>query len=323
MLALIILVAVSGFRHFEGLNWLDSLWLTLITILTVGYGDIIPSTDAGRVFAMIVIPASIASFTYVLGEGISTMLEINLSESRERKRLLSMLKNIRDHIVICGTSAVIDEITHILDEENHPFVIVDPRSELLERFRYDYPTVTGDPTEEHVLEEAGIRKASGLISLMDDDADNMLVVFTARGLAKELNIVSLAAKEETEKKLLKAGANKVINPSRIGGNRVAMSVLRPTTTEYVESMLRNTSRQVKVEEVVLRENTELEGKTLAEARLRDVYGVSVLAIKRGENIMFTPKASHDLQGNDVLVLFGSHSRLDAFRTKFVQVYIKE
>lgn len=310
---LVVAVSVTGFRHLEGLSWLDSLWLTMITILTVGYGDIVPDTDPGRLFAMVMIPLSILALTYLAGEWISTLLEINLLETRERKLRKKMLDNCRDHIILCGAGPMLEEVIHKLREEGAEFVMVDRDRQALEPFGSDGMILAGDPTEEHVLEEAGIFRARGLISLMSDDAENLLVIFTARGLSEKLNIVSLAAKEETARKLKKAGADKVIHVNRIGGYRAAMSVLRPATTEFVEAVLTSTGREVRVEEVVLPEGSPVEGLTLKDSMLRENHGISVLALKRDGRMISAPKPSQDLRAGDTLVVFGSHARLDQFK----------
>jgi len=310
---LVVAISVAGFRQLEGLSWLDSLWLTMITILTVGYGDIVPGTDPGRLFAMVMIPLSILALTYLAGEWISTLLEINLLETRERKLRKKMLENCRDHIILCGAGPMLEEVIHKLREEGADFVMVDRDREALEPFGSDGLILAGDPTEEHVLEEAGILRARGLITLMHDDAENLLVIFTARGLSEKLNIVSMAAKEETARKLKKAGADKVIHVNRIGGYRAAMSVLRPATTEFVESVLTSTGREVRVEEVVLPEGSSMEGLTLKESMLRENHGINVLALKRDSRVISAPKPTQDLQAGDILVVFGSHARLDQFK----------
>ncbi len=311
ILILLLIAAVFGFSYYEKLEFFDALWMTVTTVLTVGYGDLIPESHEGRLIAILLVPVCILLFTYFMGLIISALVEFNISVQKRSRSMERKIKRMNKHIIVCGLNQMSQIIIDRIQKEKRDFVLIEPDETRCEPFIEKYNIVLGDPCEEDVLKRAGIEKAEGLITT-GSDAENVLVVLTARGMNRNLRITSSAERIESESKLIKAGADKVINPERIGGTRIALSVLKPAAVDYMDRVFTSDNDNFKINELFISEGSSLSGATIRNAEIRNRYNLSVMAVKREGNIYTSELADFMLQPNDTLIVFGKEENLEIF-----------
>ncbi len=310
-ITIIIVVGALGFEYIEGISFFDALWMTIISMLTVGYGDIYPHTEDGKIYAMILIPLGIGIGTYALGAIAAAIIEGKFSKSVGRKRMERKIGSLEQHYIICGFGRVGQQVLSQLQMEKVSAVVIErefPENQPQPDFLY----LQGDATEDRILRQAGIEKAAGLVACLPDDADNVFVTLTAKGFNPHIQIVSRAEKQESEAKLLRAGADKVINPSSIGGRRMAMSILKPNSVEYIDTILQSHSEDFRVEEILVEPISPYVNQSLKELAIREKFGVNVVAIKRSGHLDSHLHADNVLRANDILIVFGSTSQLTDF-----------
>jgi voltage-gated potassium channel len=281
-LALLLLVAVgvAGFRLLEGFTLLDSLYMTVITITTVGFGEVHALSPAGRVFTMLLILGGGGIVAYALTASVEYVVSgqwrLHWTERRNRK----MLDSLSGHVIVCGFGRVGRFVAQDLKAEGQPFVVIEKETERMELTRrFGYLALQGNAANESLLEQAGIRRARGLVAALDSDAENVYIALTARGLNPELFIVARANFEESESKLLRAGANRVLLPYRISGRRMVTMLLHPEVADFLEEVSHCGGMELLLEQVKIGRASRLEGLSLAEAKTRLQLNVSVLAYK--------------------------------------------
>jgi voltage-gated potassium channel len=310
VLFLLFIGTIVGFGELEGLNFFDALWMTFTSLLTIGYGDIYPKTQWGKIFALFMVPLCIVSFTYLAGNLLSGIIAYNLTLNSRSKRMIKRIRRYKKHIILCGAQGMAGQIVEQLRQKEVTFVLLDHDEKRLEPFSANCTIVLGDPSEEDVLLSAGIEKAEAILAVKSD-AENLLITLTARGLNEEVNIICSADKQESEKKLKKAGADFVINPERIGGNRMILSALKPAAVDYIDKIFRDGNEEFHVEKMLLNEKSTLVGKNLKQARLRELFQVSVMGIHRDNQILTSNLADMELRPHDALILFGKVENLEA------------
>ncbi|MFC5775712.1 potassium channel family protein [Ectobacillus antri] len=303
-MAAVIVVGTIGFMVLEPLNFFDSLWMTMITVLTVGYGDAIPQTTAGKAFALTIIPLGIGIVTYAIGAATALIIEGEIFHMFGRRRMEKKITALEKHVIICGYGRGGAQITEELQSKGIPFIVIDKKMEFGSELVY----IEGDATEDEVLHKAGITKAAGLVAALPNDAENVFITLTARGLNHDVQIVARAERIESEEKLRRAGANKVINPSSIAGRRMAMDIMKPLSVNYVDTIL-TTGEMFGIEEVRIGVNSPLARNTLRANAMRGRFDVTVLAILRGESVIHNPADDEILQEHDMIIVFGPSERL--------------
>jgi voltage-gated potassium channel len=309
LVLLIVCSGTVGYMAIEGWSVLDALYMTIITLTTVGYREVHPLSERGLVFTMIVLVGGVGTFFYVLTAAARTVVEGELQEVFGRKRLEKRIRELRDHYVICGYGRMGRIISRELKEKGVRFVVIEKSLETLQE-REDVLAVTGDATNDHTLKEAGIERARGLISVLPTDAENLFVVLSARGLNPDLFIVARAVDEGAEQKLLRAGADKVVSPYHIGGIRMAYTVLRPAVVEFIEFATKTGNIELRMEEVSIGEESKLVGMSLDECGFGRDLGIIIVAIKRATGDMkFNPTSRSSIKAGDTLIAIGEASKL--------------
>ncbi|MEK4221873.1 potassium channel protein [Bacillus sp. FSL W8-0116] len=310
-LALTLIIGTFGYMWTEHLSFFDAVWLTVVSVLTIGYGDMTPATIQGKIFTLIIIPVAIGIVTYILARFASAVIDGKWADEVKRRKMNHKIDQLEHHIIVCGLGRVGKQVVAQLKREHQPIVAVEKNEQILEKTE-DLLYVNGDATDDDVLIAAGIERASCIVITLPSDTDNVFITLTARGINPNILIVTRAEKEEAEKKLYSAGADKVINTSSIGGKRMAMSVLKPVSMELVDTLLQDSEGAYNVEEIVLREDSKLVNQTLKQSKLRQVCGVTIVAIKRGNTIISNPKPDEQLLANDLLIVFGREDQLRKF-----------
>lgn len=313
VLALIVGGGTIGYMVVEDWGPLDAFFMTIITLSTVGYGEVQPLTPAGKLLSIIVIISGVAAAGFAVGTAGRITLEDRIRTALGRKSMKAIRK-LKGHYIICGFGRMGRIICEDLNERGVPFVVLENNEEVLEELeRLEYLFLKGNATNDEELIEAGIEQAAGLVSVVTDDTQNVYIVLTARGLNPVLNIVARAAGEESVTKLVRAGANKVVSPYSVGGHRIAQAIMRPTVLDFLETIVQNREMELRLEEDIVSQESPLVGKTLAASGLRKDYNIIILAIKSATGTMaFNPPFDTEIKAGDTLVILGNTSDLDRF-----------
>ncbi|MEK4812581.1 MULTISPECIES: potassium channel family protein [Bacillus] len=306
----VVILGTIGFMTIEEISLFQAFWMTMITVLTVGYGDAVPVTQAGKVFALLIIPVGVGIVTYAIGVVAAMIIEGNLFHAVRRKKMDKQIAQLKNHIIVCGCGRVGLQVVHELQEKKIPFVVVDKDESVLEKGKLLY--IHGDATEDQVLHHAGISKAAGLVAIVANDAENVFITLTARGLNDAIKIVARSEKPETEEKLRRAGANKVINPSSMAGIHIAKGIANPLTVHYIDTVLYGIEQSFVIEEILVGKDSILVGKSLLESDVRNQFNVTILAILRNGDIIHNPTGQEKLQEHDMIIVFGLVEKLKQF-----------
>jgi voltage-gated potassium channel len=312
MLALIVSVGTVGYMVLEKWNFLDALYMTVITLTTVGFGEVNPVSDHGRILTMTILLSGLGVVGYLVGTLTQIVVEGQLLRIMGRKKLERQIEKLKDHIIICGYGRV----GRIICEEIYrskptPLVVIDNDSSITARIEEDgHLYLLGDATEEQYLLRAGIRRAKGLATALDSEADNVYITLTAKGLNPKLYIIARAGRIGSEKKLLQAGANHVVSPHQIGGYRMAQALLRPNVTEFIDFATHDPGTGMGMEEIPVRPNSKLVNVALVDSGIRKELDLIIVAIKKADGTMLFNPASHTtVQIGDTLIALGQRSSL--------------
>lgn len=307
----VLVVGMLGYVAIEGWSPLDSLYMTVITVGTVGFREMGPLSTAGKLFTMGLIIAGVGALGFSLGTFIDFILEGHLTGILEARRMESRIKSLTDHYILAGMGRVGSVVARMLHEEGVTFVVIDHDEETLEGVAENgWLAVHGDATDERTLRDAGVERARGLVTALDTDAENTFVTLSARALNPEIFIVSRSSNETSEAKLRKAGANRVMTPTVVGGRRMATMVLHPVVADYLDLISHGGEIEFRLEELDVSPGSKVDGKTIGELRIRHETGAFILAIKGLDGAIDTnPWADTSLRAGDRLVVFGTPSQL--------------
>jgi voltage-gated potassium channel len=308
----VIAYGTVGYMLIEGWSLLDSLYMTVITLTTVGYEEVHVLSDKGRLFSIVLMISGIGSMFYALGVGARVLLEGELRYILGRKRLSKKIENLKNHYIICGFGRMGKIICSELMQNKAPFVVIEGDPEIVATMDADILALQGDATQDSVLKEAGIERAKGLISVLASDASNLYVVLSARGLNPNLNIVARASEEGAEQKLMRAGADNVVSPYFIGGIRIAHTILKPAVVDFIEFATKSGNLELQMEEVKVSAGSRINGQSLDQSGIRKDLGIIIVAIKRESGEMeFNPTSASVIREGDTLVAMGETKNLDA------------
>ena len=311
------LVGVTGFKAIEGYSLVDAVYMTIITMSTVGFGTVRELSEGGKLFASILIIISAGTFVYAITTITTFVIEGEVRQIFNIFRVNQKVSKLKNHIIICGLGRNGREVALELLRQQHAFVIVEQEQTVVDDFIAHHPetlVVLGDATHDDVLEKAGIHKARGLVSSLSSDAENVYITLTAREMCSKLNIVARASHEGTISKLKRAGANEVILPNLIGGRKMANLITKPALMEFIEMVTGESNPNLNLEEIPCANHPQLIGRTLSELHIRSRTGVLVIGHKRGkDNVELNPDAKDPLQADDRLFVFGTTEQLLVFK----------
>ena len=303
--------AVLMLSRFEHLSFFNAYYLAAITVFTVGYGDLYPVTQGGRV-AVIFLLFSGVGYISTLSSMITTLLvEGQVIRIWGDKLMMKKISRLRGHVIVCGLGRAGSSAVEQLRKEGLPFVGIDSSEIHCKQLEEQGdPVIMGDATEDSLLERAGIEYASSIISALPEDADNILITMAAKDLNKNIRVVSRSNRRENEKRLYRAGADWVITLGLTGGSRLAMAAVKPATVGFIQNLLDWSDHELRLEEFLITEESALTNRSVADSKLRELYGAQILALVRNEKTIANPDPAEQIINGDMIIAFGTQNGLN-------------
>ena len=316
--AILVTLAIGtvGFIVVAGYPPFDAFYMTLITMTTVGYSEIHPLGQAGRVFNSFLIVFGVTTIFIAIGAMTQTIIEQEFGEVLGKRRNKRMIDKLKDHYIVCGFGRVGRGAAAELQHAHVPFVVVDMNPERVEMaIASGMLAVAADSTRDETLRQLGIDRARGLVAALATDADNLFVLLSAKGLNRRIYVAARAAEESAEEKMRRAGADAVFAPYSITGHRLAQALLRPHVVQFLDFTTHDIGMDVSIEQVRVSENSEVVSKTIKEMQLSRDLGVIVMAIRKNDGkMLFNPPADTAVHGGDYLIVMGQMQKLRALET---------
>jgi voltage-gated potassium channel len=304
-LFLVIFFGTIGYVVIEGWDPIDAFYMTVISITTTGFAEIRPLSHTGRMFTVAIIILGVSTIAYIGGRTAQVFIESRLLLFR-RRRVNKKIEKLENHYIVCGFGRLGKPICDELKALKAPFVVIEKNEEIIdELIEADYLFVNGDATSDETLMKAGLQRARGVIAVLPSDAENVYVTLSSKVLKPDIFIVSRAIEDETEQKLKRAGANRIVKPYEIGASRMVNLLIRPGVVDFIDIVARTRGLELNLEEIVVRNNSALRDKTLAESSLRQKLNIIVVAIFREDGkIVYNPTSSEKILEGDRLIAIG-------------------
>lgn len=311
LLLVVVMIAAVGYRWLGGpeVTFLDAIYMAVITVATVGYGEVVDTGrhPALRIFNIFVILFGIGIMLYVFSASTAFIVEGELKDLFRRRKMLKQIRDLKGHFIICGAGETGHYVVQELLKSGCDFVVIDHDEERLTKIQHlgEFPVLEGDAADEELLTTAGLDRARGVVSVLPEDRDNLLVTVTARQMSPTVRIVARCAEAKMADKLIRAGANSAVSPNMIGGMRLASELIRPHVVNFLDLMLRDQVKTMRVEEISVEEGSPWVGKTLHNTELHRKYELLALALRRPDGEMqYNPHGDTLLASGDVLVVLG-------------------
>jgi len=315
ILILITLGGAIGYVIIEGAEFGDSLYMTVITISTVGFEELFPLSVPGRIFTVGLIVVGVGSALYTAGMALEIGIERYLGGEIQRKRMTREIDTLSDHVIVAGFGRVGSHTWRSLHEEGIRSVVIETDPDALETaFTSGALVAEGDATRNDVLEAAGIHRARALIACVREDADNLVIVLSAKSLRSELPVIARANEFEAREKLRLAGADRVVSPQLVGAHRLAALAAEPRLDEFVDVILHGKLMELRIEGFEIDDRSKLSGRTLRETDIRSISGAQVLALESpGGDIVFNPDPEVMIRPGHTLIAIGSSEQVERLR----------
>ena len=314
---ILISVGTLGFYVIGGDEWslIDSFYMTIFTITTVGFGEIHPLNDLGRLWTSFVIVFGVSGFLYMLSEIGAELVEFRVYKENQKKRKIRKMKN---HYIICGYGRMGAVIARELHEKNYPFVVVEIDQDKIDKISaLGYQSILGDATIEKTLEEAGIHKAAGIVVCLNNDPDNLFVTLTARSLNHDAFLVSRCSQINNKPKLKQAGANKVVNPYTAGGHRMAELLISPELEDTVSLSIKQGIVDLSIDEVNLTNLNSFHGVKIKDSKIREEFNLIIVGLVNGDgSYEINPDPELQLTADHIVMVMGQKRQLQQFKDKF-------
>lgn len=310
-------LGTGGWVLIEKQSPLEGLYATFQIVSTLGYGDRAPKTVAGEILVMILLITGFLVLAWIAAEILIYVIHGHLTQEVRRRKIAKRIRKMKEHVIVCGLGRVGSEVIRELRGGSSDFVAIDPDEECLEReLRQDELRVVGDSTEDAILQKAGIERASGLVICGPNDAENVFTTLSAKGLNPNLHVIARASVESSQNKLLRAGADRVVIPSHIGGRRMATMVLRPGLVDFVDLTFSISGEEepLQVEELTLGEESPYIGKSLRESNIKSETEVMIVALRnRQGDVTINPPSGWTFALGDALVCLGHSDSITQLR----------
>jgi voltage-gated potassium channel len=306
LFVVLLLIGIIGYMTIEGYSFLDAFYMTVITVGTVGFMEVAPLSDAGRVFTICIILINIGAFTFFVTFITRYLLDGEFIRQYKRLKMDTAIQQLSNHVIVCGFGRNGTECTQVLHENQIPFVVVEEKNELPLDLQFEVKFfMKGDATKDEVLKEAGIERARAIIATMPIDADNLFMVLTARQLNPNIIIISRASQDSSVNKLRIAGANNVIMPDKIGGAHMATLVMIPDVVELLSLMTTRNTNEFRVAEIMATRSA-----LLGDLDLWKQCGCTLLGIKNQNNYTLNPAPGYFLNIGERLIIMGSEQQIE-------------
>lgn len=315
LLMLVMLLGTVGYRIIAGteVTWVDCAYMTIITIASVGYGEIfdLSQNPAGRVFTMFLIVAGVGGYMYFISIFTAVVLEGNLLEVFRRRKMIEALKRVEDHYILCGCGETGMHIAKEFHQTKRPLVVIENNKHRMESIQQEIHNphffwIEGDATDDDNLVMAGAARARGLIACLPEDKDNLVITLSANQLNEQLRIISRCKDSRMIGKLIRSGAASVVSPNLIGGMRMVSEMVRPAAVSFLDIMLRDKDKNLRVEEIRIEKGSRLVGKTLDEIDFWQVAGLFPIAIGKTDGTwIYNPLPQHKIEAGSNLVIIGN------------------
>lgn len=313
---LLLIIGVVGYMALLKVGFVDALYMTVITISTVGFGEVGTTSSQSEIFSVFMIFLGVGIVGYTFTTVVAMFVEGKVRDLWKGSKMDRKISALKDHYIICGSGELAEVIINKFIKEKLDFVVITDNHEDLEDFsHHDILVVEGQSTEESVLEHAGIEKAKGLVTTLDEEVDNIVTVLTARNMNKDIYIIANSITKSGREKLLKVGANKTLSVNEISGKRMASLMIKPNIISFLDVVTRIGDIELDLEEVIIKKGSYLEDKNLLEAQIPNKTGLTVLAIKKIEDgqFLFNPPVSYTFKIGDVLIVLGKEEQVDKLR----------
>lgn len=319
LLVVIMGIGVAGYKMISDYSWVDAFYMTVITMTTVGFGEVVPLDDQSKIFTIFLILTSVVIVGYALSVITEYILSKDHIEELKHKKMQKKIDSYKNHVVVCGYGRNGKQTVRKLLAYNKSFVVIEKNKDMEERLQFDnVPYVIGNANEDEVLMQAGIDRASSFISALPSDADNLFVVLSTRQINKNINIISRASQESSYDKLKFAGANNVILPDKIGGDHMASLVVVPGLMEFIDNLSIVGKSNINIEEVAVEKFYDAKSaKTIKDLDLRKKTGCTVIGYKdeNGEYIV-NPEANMKLARHSKIIVLGRPEQIEALNNEY-------
>lgn len=290
LLVIIIIVGTFGYHFISDYPYIDAFYMTVSTVATVGFGEVHPLDNAGRIFTAFLIIISFGTFAYAISSITRFVMDGEFNQIFKNRKLNAAIQQLNNHVIICGYGRNGRQSAQVLKKHNQRFVVIEKNNELTASMNHEYSelVITGDATLDETLVKAGVLRAKALITTLPVDADNLFIVLTARNLNPKLTIISRASEDNSDTKLKIAGANNVIMPDRVGGAHMASLVMKPDVVEFVDYIVGQGGDSINLEEITFENIPEhLRNHTLKDLEIRNKSGANIIGFKtaKGEYII--------------------------------------
>jgi voltage-gated potassium channel len=312
----IVLFGMTGYRLLLDVGIIDALYMTIITISTVGYTEVAKMTPEAKIFSIVLIIISLGTVGYAFSRIVSSLMEGVIRKAIRRRMMERKISDYDNHYILCGAGETGWHAMKRFQKSNVNLVVIDKDEDVVaELLEEGVPVIMGDATMDETLVRAGIERAKGLICSLSKDADNVFTVLTARELNKNLYIVSRAIDKNSHDKLKRAGANNTISPDEIGGSRMAALMLRPNVISFLDIITHAGEVVLDLEDVVICDTSPITNQTLREVRIPEKTGLIVLAIKKNthKKLQFNPHSDEVLEVGDTMIVLGTQDQIKTLR----------
>ena len=318
ILVIILVYGTSGYMFIEKMNFTDAVYMTVISITTVGFSEVNPLSTTGKYFTVVLVFGGVGFFLYMVSLITETMVAGGLHTFLGRKQMEKKLNALKDHYIVCGFGRIGKVISKILHENHRPSLIIENNPEEISVINeLGYLVLEGDSTNDDMLKRANVLDAKALIAVTSSDADNVYVILSAKGLKPDIYILARSSgKKGAETKLLRAGANKVFSPYEIGARRMAQSLMRPTVIDFIDLTVHEGELGLRLEELQVSDKATFVNKTLMDSGIRSEHDLIVVAIKRQKGeMLFNPNPNTVILTGDILVVLGEHLNIQGLEKK--------
>ena len=316
LLASIFLVGVAGYR-LAGWSLVESIYMVVMVLSTVGMEEVrdLSGSPGLQMFTTCLIVVGVSTALYIIGAFVQMMTEGEINRALGLQRVSREIRRINDHVIICGFGRMGEILAGQLRHQDRRLVIIENDPErIAEAMDHGFLTVNDNATEEDALDSAGVRRATTLVTTLPHDADNVFIALTAREMNAQLQIIARAESRTTEKKLVRAGANRVVLPAATGAMRMASMITRPSMVELIELVAGRHAAEVEVDELTLPPECELVGRTVGQSDIRSRNGLLIVAVRRSDDqLLFAPGADMPFQGGDRVLVIGRQDDIERFR----------